>query len=210
MAGARFMLDPPWRAPGLLRGERSHAVRNGGPCPSRRDGGGPRKAQGSIAARAARRAPSARGATGGADRGAPRWSRVSATAGAGKTTAVAAAARLLDLPVAWLTVDRTDAAPGRLVTYLEAALAERMPRVAGVVARALGRRDHARRGGGAARRGRRRRAHRRSCSTISSDWTTTGDAWAVHRVVPALRAAGDAHRADQPPRDAATRLSELR
>ena len=33
------------------------------------------------------------------------------------------AAPLLERPVAWLTLDATDAAPGRLVTYLEAALA---------------------------------------------------------------------------------------
>ena len=42
---------------------------------------------------------------------------VSATAGAGKTTAVASALGHLGLPVAWLTVDNTDSAPGRLVTY---------------------------------------------------------------------------------------------
>jgi len=47
---------------------------------------------------------------------------VCATAGAGKTTAVIEALPLLDRHVAWLTLDDTDAAPGRLVTYLEAAL----------------------------------------------------------------------------------------
>jgi DNA-binding SARP family transcriptional activator len=62
---------------------------------------------------------------------------VSATAGAGKTTAVACAVRYLDQPVAWLTLDRTDAAPGRLVTYLEGALATAVPAVAGTVTRAL-------------------------------------------------------------------------
>jgi DNA-binding SARP family transcriptional activator len=62
---------------------------------------------------------------------------VSATAGAGKTTAVAAAVRLLDRPVAWLTLDRSDAAPGRLVTYLEAALASVLPDVAGTATDAL-------------------------------------------------------------------------
>jgi DNA-binding SARP family transcriptional activator len=62
---------------------------------------------------------------------------VSATAGAGKTTAVAAAVRRLEQPVAWLTLDWTDAAPGRLVTYLEAALARAVPRVAGTATRAL-------------------------------------------------------------------------
>jgi DNA-binding SARP family transcriptional activator len=62
---------------------------------------------------------------------------VSATAGAGKTTAVAAGLRLMERPVAWLTLDRTDAAPGRLVTYLEAALARRLPHLSGVARGAL-------------------------------------------------------------------------
>jgi DNA-binding SARP family transcriptional activator len=62
---------------------------------------------------------------------------VSATAGAGKTTAVATALRLVERPVAWLTLDRTDAAPGRLVTYLEAALARPLPELSGVARRAL-------------------------------------------------------------------------
>jgi len=62
---------------------------------------------------------------------------VAATAGAGKTTAVAAATQTLDRPVAWLTLDWTDAAPGRLVTYLEAALAGPVPGVAGVATGAL-------------------------------------------------------------------------
>ncbi|MFD1232289.1 BTAD domain-containing putative transcriptional regulator [Pseudonocardia benzenivorans] len=49
---------------------------------------------------------------------------VYATAGAGKTTAVLQA--LDDSPnsIAWLSVDETDAAPGRLLTYLQAALAQ--------------------------------------------------------------------------------------
>jgi DNA-binding SARP family transcriptional activator len=63
---------------------------------------------------------------------------VSATAGAGKTTAVAAALALLTRPVAWLALDWTDAAPGRLITYLVAALAEPVPRVAGTATSALG------------------------------------------------------------------------
>jgi ATP/maltotriose-dependent transcriptional regulator MalT/DNA-binding SARP family transcriptional activator len=63
---------------------------------------------------------------------------VSATAGAGKTTAVTATLALLTRPVAWLTLDWTDAAPGRLVTYLVAALAEPVPRVAGTATSALG------------------------------------------------------------------------
>ena len=56
---------------------------------------------------------------------------VSATPGAGKTTAVAGALLGLGRPAAWLTVDRTDTAPGRLVSYLEAALAQAVPEVAG-------------------------------------------------------------------------------
>src|SRR5947209_3658603 len=55
---------------------------------------------------------------------------VSATAGAGKTTAVAAAVEMLNLPVAWLTLDTTDTAPGRLLIYLEASLARVKPHVA--------------------------------------------------------------------------------
>jgi ATP/maltotriose-dependent transcriptional regulator MalT/DNA-binding SARP family transcriptional activator len=62
---------------------------------------------------------------------------ISATAGAGKTTAVAAAVRKLTRPVAWLTLDWTDAAPGRLVTYLEAALSAQLPAVARVATNAL-------------------------------------------------------------------------
>jgi DNA-binding SARP family transcriptional activator len=62
---------------------------------------------------------------------------VSATPGAGKTTAVARAAGLVDPPVAWLTVDRTDTAPGRLVTYLEAALVRVLPRLGGRATGAL-------------------------------------------------------------------------
>ena len=78
---------------------------------------------------------------------------VAATAGAGKTTAVVQAARSIERPVAWLTLDATDAAPGRLVTYLEAALARCAPQVDGVGTGALARRIAARRGRGPARRG---------------------------------------------------------
>jgi ATP/maltotriose-dependent transcriptional regulator MalT len=63
--------------------------------------------------------------------------RVCATAGAGKTTTVADGARKLGIPVAWLAVDHTDAAPGRLLTYIEAALAEVVPSVKGAATRAL-------------------------------------------------------------------------
>lgn len=62
---------------------------------------------------------------------------VSATAGAGKTTAVVGAAGLLARPVVWLTLDASDAAPGRLVTYLEAALARRLSAVTDTGTRAL-------------------------------------------------------------------------
>jgi DNA-binding SARP family transcriptional activator len=62
---------------------------------------------------------------------------LSATAGAGKTTAVVSALALVGRPVVWLAVDRTDGTPGRLVTYLEAALAQRFPDVIGVTTGAL-------------------------------------------------------------------------
>src|SRR6478672_8673383 len=62
---------------------------------------------------------------------------VTATAGAGKTTAVVQAAALLDRPTAWLTLDDTDAAPGRLLTYLEAAVARRAPAASDVATNAL-------------------------------------------------------------------------
>jgi DNA-binding SARP family transcriptional activator len=62
---------------------------------------------------------------------------VTATAGAGKTTAVVQAAAQLDRPVAWLTLDETDAAPGRLLTYLEAALAEHAPGARDVATNAM-------------------------------------------------------------------------
>lgn len=62
---------------------------------------------------------------------------VCATAGAGKTTAVAQTARILGHELAWLTLDETDAAPGRLLTYLEAAIARRVPEAAGVATGAL-------------------------------------------------------------------------
>jgi len=62
---------------------------------------------------------------------------VYATAGSGKTTAVVQALGSFALPAAWLTVDETDAAPGRLLTYLEAALAIQVPEVSGVATWAL-------------------------------------------------------------------------
>ncbi|HEX3803379.1 MAG TPA: BTAD domain-containing putative transcriptional regulator [Solirubrobacteraceae bacterium] len=46
-----------------------------------------------------------------------------ATAGAGKTTAVRQGVLALDWPLAWLTLDASDAAPGRFLEYLRAAAA---------------------------------------------------------------------------------------
>jgi DNA-binding SARP family transcriptional activator/tetratricopeptide (TPR) repeat protein len=60
-----------------------------------------------------------------------------ATAGSGKTTVVLQAARATGRPLAWFSTDRTDAATGRLLTYLEASIAEQVPEVAGVAATAL-------------------------------------------------------------------------
>lgn len=48
---------------------------------------------------------------------------VSASAGSGKTVAVVDAALSLGHPVAWLNVDRSDVAPGRFLTYLDASVA---------------------------------------------------------------------------------------
>nr|WP_240974901.1 hypothetical protein [Arthrobacter sp. SF27] len=58
---------------------------------------------------------------------------VTATAGAGKTTAVVQAVAELDRPLAWLTLDGTDSAPGRLLVYLEAAISGEAPQVRGLV-----------------------------------------------------------------------------
>jgi len=62
---------------------------------------------------------------------------VSASAGAGKTTAVATAVQRTGSPVAWLTVDFADRAPGHLVTYLERAVASQQPAAKDVATRAL-------------------------------------------------------------------------
>lgn len=62
---------------------------------------------------------------------------VYATAGAGKTTAVRQAVRSLRRPLCWLSVDATDVATGRLLTYLEAALVTQVTAVAGVTSAAL-------------------------------------------------------------------------
>ncbi len=62
---------------------------------------------------------------------------VCATAGSGKTTAVAHALEHQQRRVAWLTLDDTDAAAGRLVTYLEAALGAQVGAAQGVATQAL-------------------------------------------------------------------------
>ena len=62
---------------------------------------------------------------------------VAAVAGAGKTVAVAQALRALDRPAAWVRLDTSDRAAGRLVVYLEAAAAARYPAVAGRASAAM-------------------------------------------------------------------------
>ena len=60
---------------------------------------------------------------------------VRGTAGAGKTTAVVEA--LGGTPLAWLTLDATESAPGRLLVHLEAALARAVPGLEPVASAAL-------------------------------------------------------------------------
>ncbi len=60
-----------------------------------------------------------------------------ASAGAGKTTAILQTAHRLQRPLVWLDLDSTDSATGRLLTYLEAALARHVPETAGVATSAL-------------------------------------------------------------------------
>jgi DNA-binding SARP family transcriptional activator len=62
---------------------------------------------------------------------------VFATAGAGKTTAVALAVSDLDRPVAWVSLDGTEQAAGRLLVYLEAAAEGVVPSAADVASDAL-------------------------------------------------------------------------
>ena len=62
---------------------------------------------------------------------------VFATAGAGKTTAVALAVRDLGRPIAWLTLDGTEQAAGRLLVYLEAAAEGAVAAAAGAATDAL-------------------------------------------------------------------------
>ncbi|MGW1726443.1 BTAD domain-containing putative transcriptional regulator [Streptomyces sp. NPDC002306] len=63
--------------------------------------------------------------------------KVLATAGAGKTTAVVQALRDLDRPVAWVSLDGTEQAAGRLLVYIEAAVENMVPSAAAVASDAL-------------------------------------------------------------------------
>jgi LuxR family maltose regulon positive regulatory protein len=62
---------------------------------------------------------------------------VLATPGAGKTTAVVQTIGEIGTPVAWLTLDDADAAPGRLLLYLQAALCRAVPETTPIAAQAL-------------------------------------------------------------------------
>jgi DNA-binding SARP family transcriptional activator len=62
---------------------------------------------------------------------------VYASAGAGKTTAILQAAQRVQRQLVWLDVDTTDSATGRLLVYLEAALALQVPQVTRVATSAL-------------------------------------------------------------------------
>jgi DNA-binding SARP family transcriptional activator len=62
---------------------------------------------------------------------------VYAAAGSGKTTAVAMALRDLRRPVAWLSLDGTESAAGRLLLYIEAAVAPHAPEANNVATDAL-------------------------------------------------------------------------
>jgi LuxR family maltose regulon positive regulatory protein len=62
---------------------------------------------------------------------------VCASAGAGKTTAVAEAVCVLDRPVAWVSLDGTEQAAGRLPSYLEAAVEQHVPAAGQVASDAL-------------------------------------------------------------------------
>jgi DNA-binding SARP family transcriptional activator len=62
---------------------------------------------------------------------------VRALAGSGKTTAVRQATARMDRPLAWLELDRSEMATGRLLTYLEGAISRVASSAAGVAAAAL-------------------------------------------------------------------------
>jgi len=62
---------------------------------------------------------------------------VTATAGAGKTTAVVEALRNASRPIGWLTLGPTEKSPGSLVTYLEHAIRHALPGLSSVAAESL-------------------------------------------------------------------------
>lgn len=62
---------------------------------------------------------------------------VTATAGAGKSTAAAQYAQSQSSPVAWLRVDDGDSAPGRFLVYLERAIRAALPAIPAMIAEAL-------------------------------------------------------------------------
>lgn len=62
---------------------------------------------------------------------------VTGTAGSGKSTAVVDALACGDRPLAWLTMDPSETAPGRLITYLEASVRGAIPSIAPVASHAL-------------------------------------------------------------------------
>jgi len=62
---------------------------------------------------------------------------VCAAAGSGKTTAVAMALRDASRPAAWLSLDGTESAAGRLLLYIEAAVAPHAPEASGAATDAL-------------------------------------------------------------------------
>ncbi|MBJ2121480.1 transcriptional activator domain protein [Arthrobacter sp. MSA 4-2] len=62
---------------------------------------------------------------------------ITATAGAGKTTAAIQALEEQERPVVWITLDSTDRAPGRLLLYLESAFANEAPHLRGLVTNVL-------------------------------------------------------------------------
>jgi ATP/maltotriose-dependent transcriptional regulator MalT len=62
---------------------------------------------------------------------------VTATAGAGKTTAVCRATALVDRPPAWVTAGNGDAAAGRLIEYLAVAISAHVPSAGGLATAAI-------------------------------------------------------------------------
>ena len=126
---------------------------------------------------------------------------VRGTAGSGKTTAVLEAVESAQRDLAWLTLDSSEAAPGRLLIHLEAALTQTLPDLAPVATDALADGIAARRGRRPARRsGRRPRAdaRRRRAGAARDVRARALDARLLHPV----RAADAARDPDLAPLDA--------